>query len=171
MIFSCHDVQFSESLANRVIELRMYYTDYLADVERLPGRPDRGLSPGLARRSFNRSRTALALRGDVRPHPPLTEVCALAERGRRKYHKAPTLTRWPRPSCGRRAPGSRRRTRLAMYLPSEAPLPQCGCVATSSPGGERVTCTEATRLRTNDTEYRVEAAEKIPQPGSDVPSK
>jgi ATPase subunit of ABC transporter with duplicated ATPase domains len=43
MIFSCHDVQFVESLANRVIELsatstydlRMSYSDYLADVERL----------------------------------------------------------------------------------------------------------------------------------------
>ena len=43
MIFSCHDVQFVESLANRVIELsgkttydlRMSYSDYLADAERL----------------------------------------------------------------------------------------------------------------------------------------
>ncbi len=43
MIFSCHDVQFVESLGNRVIELsgktyydlRMSYTDYLVDVERL----------------------------------------------------------------------------------------------------------------------------------------
>ncbi|HXU05328.1 MAG TPA: ATP-binding cassette domain-containing protein [Polyangia bacterium] len=43
MIFSCHDVQFVESLANRVIELsgknhydlRMTYSDYLADVDRL----------------------------------------------------------------------------------------------------------------------------------------
>src|SRR4029079_11283121 len=43
MIFSCHDVQFVESLATRVIELsgksyydlRMSYSDYLADVERL----------------------------------------------------------------------------------------------------------------------------------------
>ena len=44
MIFSCHDVQFVESLANRVIELsggksyydlRMSYADYLADGERL----------------------------------------------------------------------------------------------------------------------------------------
>jgi len=43
MIFSCHDVQFVESLANRVIELsgttyydlRMSYPDYLADVARL----------------------------------------------------------------------------------------------------------------------------------------
>jgi ATPase subunit of ABC transporter with duplicated ATPase domains len=43
MIFSCHDVQFVESLANRVIELsgktyydlRMSYSDYLANVERL----------------------------------------------------------------------------------------------------------------------------------------
>src|SRR5579871_1178239 len=43
MIFSCHDVQFVESLANRVIEfsgtstydLRMSYSDYLADGERL----------------------------------------------------------------------------------------------------------------------------------------
>jgi ATPase subunit of ABC transporter with duplicated ATPase domains len=43
MIFSCHDVQFMESLANRVIELsvgkhhdlRMSYTDYLVDPERL----------------------------------------------------------------------------------------------------------------------------------------
>jgi hypothetical protein len=43
MIFSCHDVQFVESLASRVIELsgttyydlRMSYPDYLADVERL----------------------------------------------------------------------------------------------------------------------------------------
>ena len=40
MIFSCHDVQFVESLANRVIELsgtstydlRMSYSEYLADV-------------------------------------------------------------------------------------------------------------------------------------------
>ena len=43
MIFSCHDVQFVESLANRVIEvsekgyydLRTSYSDYLADVDRL----------------------------------------------------------------------------------------------------------------------------------------
>jgi ATPase subunit of ABC transporter with duplicated ATPase domains len=43
MIFACHDVQFVESLANRVLELsvgshydlRMSYPDYLADVERL----------------------------------------------------------------------------------------------------------------------------------------
>src|SRR6187551_2033885 len=43
MIFSCHDVQFVESLATRVIELsgksyydlRMSYSDYLADGERL----------------------------------------------------------------------------------------------------------------------------------------
>jgi len=43
MIFSCHDVQFVESLANRVIELsvksyfdlRMSYADYLVDPERL----------------------------------------------------------------------------------------------------------------------------------------
>jgi ATPase subunit of ABC transporter with duplicated ATPase domains len=43
MIFSCHDVQFVESLANRVIELsgktyydlRMTYSDYLVDAERL----------------------------------------------------------------------------------------------------------------------------------------
>ena len=43
MIFSCHDVQFVESLANRVLELsvgtyydlRMSYADYLADSERL----------------------------------------------------------------------------------------------------------------------------------------
>jgi ATPase subunit of ABC transporter with duplicated ATPase domains len=43
MIFACHDVQFVESLATRVIELsgktsydlRMSYSDYLADVERL----------------------------------------------------------------------------------------------------------------------------------------
>jgi ATPase subunit of ABC transporter with duplicated ATPase domains len=43
MIFSCHDVQFVESLANRVIELssnafydlRMSYADYLGDGERL----------------------------------------------------------------------------------------------------------------------------------------
>jgi ATPase subunit of ABC transporter with duplicated ATPase domains len=43
MIFACHDVQFVESLANRVIEfsggtyydLRMSYSDYLADGERL----------------------------------------------------------------------------------------------------------------------------------------
>lgn len=43
MIFSCHDVQFVESLANRVIEfagkhtydLRMSYAEYLADPERL----------------------------------------------------------------------------------------------------------------------------------------
>ena len=44
MIFSCHDVQFVESLANRVIELaggksyydlRVSYTEYLADGDRL----------------------------------------------------------------------------------------------------------------------------------------
>jgi ATPase subunit of ABC transporter with duplicated ATPase domains len=43
MIFSCHDVQFVDSLATRVIELsgkntydlRMTYSDYLADVDRL----------------------------------------------------------------------------------------------------------------------------------------
>jgi ATPase subunit of ABC transporter with duplicated ATPase domains len=43
MIFACHDVQFVESLATRVIELsgktsydlRMSYSDYLADVESL----------------------------------------------------------------------------------------------------------------------------------------
>jgi ATPase subunit of ABC transporter with duplicated ATPase domains len=43
MIFACHDVQFVESLATRVIELsgktsydlRMSYSEYLADVERL----------------------------------------------------------------------------------------------------------------------------------------
>jgi ATPase subunit of ABC transporter with duplicated ATPase domains len=43
MVFSCHDVQFVDSLANRVIELsgkntfdlRMSYAEYLADVERL----------------------------------------------------------------------------------------------------------------------------------------
>jgi ATPase subunit of ABC transporter with duplicated ATPase domains len=43
MIFACHDVQFVESLANRVIELsgntyydlRMSFPDYLADAERL----------------------------------------------------------------------------------------------------------------------------------------
>ncbi len=43
MIFSCHDVQFVESLANRVIELsakgyydlRTTYSDYLGNVERL----------------------------------------------------------------------------------------------------------------------------------------
>jgi ATPase subunit of ABC transporter with duplicated ATPase domains len=43
MLFSCHDVQFVDSLANRVIELsgkttydlRVSYSEYLADVERL----------------------------------------------------------------------------------------------------------------------------------------
>jgi ATPase subunit of ABC transporter with duplicated ATPase domains len=43
MIFSCHDVQFVESLANRIFEfsgktfydLRTTYADYLADAERL----------------------------------------------------------------------------------------------------------------------------------------
>ena len=43
MIFACHDVQFVESLANRVIELggkthhdlRMTYPEYLANPERL----------------------------------------------------------------------------------------------------------------------------------------
>ena len=43
MIFCSHDVQFVDSLANRVIELsgkstydlRMSYADYLADAERL----------------------------------------------------------------------------------------------------------------------------------------
>ena len=43
MIFSCHDVQFVESLANRVIELsgantydlRVTYAEYLADADRL----------------------------------------------------------------------------------------------------------------------------------------
>jgi ATPase subunit of ABC transporter with duplicated ATPase domains len=43
MIFSCHDVQFVQSLANRIFEfsgktfydLRTTYADYLADAERL----------------------------------------------------------------------------------------------------------------------------------------
>src|SRR3954470_16800115 len=83
---------------------------------------------------------------------------AVAGRARRRYRRAPAPTRWPRPSCGTRAPGSRRRTRWATCS-SEAPLPRCGCGATSSPGGERVTSSQATRLRTNDIEYRLVATE------------
>jgi ATPase subunit of ABC transporter with duplicated ATPase domains len=58
MIFSCHDVQFVESLANRVIEfagkrvydLRMTYAEYLADPERL-ARVGRAVQGAAARRS------------------------------------------------------------------------------------------------------------------------
>jgi ATPase subunit of ABC transporter with duplicated ATPase domains len=64
MIFSCHDVQFVESLANRVIELsgktyydlRMSYSDYLATPRDWPGSAGTRPDETQARMSINGSR-------------------------------------------------------------------------------------------------------------------